>query len=74
MKIFLAAIAPRRTRSKSEATDRLLADYVERATRYLPCSTQLFETESALLEWLDRQPGRTAAYAVLLDSRGRQYT
>jgi 23S rRNA (pseudouridine1915-N3)-methyltransferase len=74
MKIFLAAIAPRRARSKSEATDRLLADYVERAARYLPCSSQLFETEAALLEWLDRQPGRAAAYAVLLDSRGQQYS
>ena len=74
MKIFLAAIAPRRARSKSEATDRLLADYVERAARYLPCTSQLFETEPALLEWLERQPGRAAAYAVLLDSRGQQYT
>ena len=74
MKITLAAIAPRRTRSKSEATDRLLADYIERAARYIPCESQLFESEAAVLDWLDRQPGRTAAYAILLDSRGQQYT
>lgn len=74
MKILLAAIAPRRSRSKSEATDRLLADYVERAARYLPCKSQLFDTEPALLDWLNRQPGREAAYAILLDSRGQQYT
>jgi 23S rRNA (pseudouridine1915-N3)-methyltransferase len=74
MKITPAAIVPRRSRIKSEATDRLLNDYVERAARYLPCGSQLFETEPALLEWLDRQPGRAPAYAILLDSRGQQYT
>src|SRR5437879_1188063 len=67
MKITFAAIAPRRTRSKSEATDRLLADYIERAGRYIPCESELFDSEAAVLGWLDRQPGRTSAYAVLLD-------
>ena len=74
MKITLAAVSPRRTRSKLEATDRLVADYVERASRYIACESQLFESEAAVLEWLDRQPGRAPAYAVLLDSRGQQYT
>jgi 23S rRNA (pseudouridine1915-N3)-methyltransferase len=74
MKITLAAVAPRRARSKSEASDRLIADYIERATRYVPCESELFESETAVLEWLDRQSGRTPAYAILLDSRGQQYT
>jgi 23S rRNA (pseudouridine1915-N3)-methyltransferase len=74
MKITLAAVSPRRNRSKSEATDRLLADYIERAGRYIPCDSELFESEAAVLEWLDRQPGRTPAYAILLDSRGQQYS
>ncbi len=74
MKITLAAVAPRRTRNKADATDRLLDDYVERSARYAPCETQLFDSEASLLEWLDRQPGRVAAYAVLLDSRGKQYS
>jgi 23S rRNA (pseudouridine1915-N3)-methyltransferase len=74
MKISQAAIAPRRARAKSEATDRLLMDYVERSARYVPCEAQLFESEPALLEWLDRNPSRTAAYVILLDSRGQQYT
>jgi 23S rRNA (pseudouridine1915-N3)-methyltransferase len=74
MKITLAAVAPRRTRSKTEASDRLIADYIERATRYIPCDSELFESETRVLEWLDRQSGRTAAYAILLDSRGQQYT
>jgi 23S rRNA (pseudouridine1915-N3)-methyltransferase len=74
MKITLAAIAPRRTRLKSEASDRLIADYMERATRYIPCDSELFDSEAAVLDWLDRQAGRTPAYAILLDSRGQQYT
>lgn len=73
MKITLAAIGPRGTRTKSEATDRLLADYVERAGRYIPCESQIFDSETAILDWLDRQPGR-ASYTILLDSRGQQYT
>jgi 23S rRNA (pseudouridine1915-N3)-methyltransferase len=74
MKITLAAIAPRRTRSKSEGADRLVADYLERAARYMPCEARFFDSEAALLEWLDRQPGRTPVSAILLDSRGQQYT
>ena len=74
MKITLAAIAARRTRSKSEVTDRLLADYIERAARYVPCDARFFDSEAAVLDWLDGQPGRTPAYAILLDSRGHQYT
>lgn len=74
MKVTLAAVVPRRSRSKSEATDRLFADYLERVARYVPCDSQLFESEAAILDWLDRQVGRTPAYAILLDSRGQQYT
>ncbi len=74
MKITLAAIAPHRTRSKSEASDRLIADYIERAARYAPCDSELFDSERAVLNWLDRQSGRTPAYAVLLDSRGQQFS
>lgn len=74
MKITHAAIAPRRTRSKTEMTDRLLADYIERSARYIPCDSQLFDSEMSLLEWLDRSSNRMPAYAILLDSRGQQLT
>ena len=74
MKITLAAVFPRRARSKSEATDGLFAEYMERATRYVPCDSQVFETEAGVLDWLERQPGRAPAYAILLDSRGQQFT
>jgi 23S rRNA (pseudouridine1915-N3)-methyltransferase len=74
MKITLAAVLPRRSRTKSEATDRLFADYLERSARYLPCDSYLADTEPALLEWLGKQPGRVPAHAILLDSRGQQPT
>ena len=72
MKIILAAVLPRRSRTKSEPSDRLLADYTERIARYASCDSEVFETEAALLEWLTRQPGRAPAHAILLDSRGKQ--
>jgi 23S rRNA (pseudouridine1915-N3)-methyltransferase len=72
MKITLAATLPRRSRSKAEPTDRLLADYIERIAHYLPCDSQLFDNEAAVLDSIDRQPGRPAAFAILLDSRGQQ--
>jgi 23S rRNA (pseudouridine1915-N3)-methyltransferase len=74
MKITLAAVGPRRPRSKSEASDRLIADYIERASRYGPCDSEVFDSETAVIDWLDRQAGRTPAYAILMDSRGQQYT
>jgi len=72
MKITLAAVLPRRSRTKSEPSDRMLADYIERTSRYVPCEAQLFDTEAALLDWFARQPGRAPAHAILLDSRGKQ--
>jgi len=74
MKITLAAITSRRARSKSEPTDRLFADYLERSTHYSSCDSEHFESESALLDWLDRQSGRSSAHAILLDSRGQQFS
>lgn len=74
MRIVLTAIAPRRSRTKSEATDRLLADYIERCGRYMPCDSQIFDEESAFLEWLSKQSGRGPAYTILLDSRGQQFS
>jgi 23S rRNA (pseudouridine1915-N3)-methyltransferase len=74
MKVSLAAVLPRASRTKAEPTDRLLADYVARISRYTPCDSQLFDTEASLLESLDQRPGRGRAFAILLDSRGRQLT
>jgi 23S rRNA (pseudouridine1915-N3)-methyltransferase len=71
MKITLAAILPRR-RSKSEAIDHLIVEYVERSARYVPSESVLFDSETTFLEWIDQQQGRAPTYAILLDSRGQQ--
>ena len=71
MKITLTAIVPRRSRTKADAFETLLADYTTRAARYTPTNTQLFETEPDFLDWTSTQPGRTTPYAILLDSRGK---
>jgi 23S rRNA (pseudouridine1915-N3)-methyltransferase len=74
MKITLIAISPRRNRAKSDLTDKLQSDYLSRTSNLILCDSQLFETESAFLQWLDRQVARTPAYLVLLDSRGKQFS
>jgi len=74
MKLVLAAVLSRQSRAKSEASDRLVDDYIARATRYIACDSQLFDTETAFFDWFERQRGRTPAYGILLDSRGQQFT
>jgi 23S rRNA (pseudouridine1915-N3)-methyltransferase len=74
MKLVLAAVLSRQSRAKSEASDRLVDDYIARAARYIACDSQLFDTETAFVDWFERQRGRTPAYAILLDSRGQQFT
>jgi 23S rRNA (pseudouridine1915-N3)-methyltransferase len=70
--IVLTSIQARRGSARSDPAAQLIADYTARITRYEPCNWQIFVTEVALLEWVGRQPGRAPAYAVLLDSRGKQ--
>ena len=48
--------------------------YLDRCSPFAHCHSESFKTEDALLDWLDRQQGRTPIMAVLLDSRGRQMT
>lgn len=73
MKLVLAAINPTRSRAKSDAAATLATDYIARAGRYMPCESQVFSSEAALLAALDR-PSRTAPVLVLLDSRGQLLT
>jgi len=74
MKIILTAIAPKKSRTKSEATDRLIADFTARASRYLSTEQHLLDSEAAFLDYLDHQPGRSPAHLILLDSRGQLLT
>jgi len=48
------------------------AEYLTRISRYAQSDSQLFNSEEAFLDWLTRQSGRIPAYAILLDSRGKQ--
>jgi 23S rRNA (pseudouridine1915-N3)-methyltransferase len=72
MNITLAAILPRSSRSKNEPGEQFFADYHTRISRYTHCDSQLFDTEPAFFAWLDRLAGRSPAYLILLDSRGKQ--
>lgn len=72
MKILLAAVVPRRARTKADAFETLIADYTARSARYTSTESQLFDSESDLLDWIATQSGRVAPYAILLDSRGKQ--
>src|ERR1017187_4776358 len=72
MHLTLAHIGARHG-SKDEF-DALTQIYLDRCSAFARCQSEAFRTEEAMLEWLARQQGRTAAVAVLFDSRGRQMT
>jgi 23S rRNA (pseudouridine1915-N3)-methyltransferase len=72
MKITLAAVLLRR--SLPEIGGRWFDDYLNRIVRYTPCDSQTFESEKALLGSLERHHGRSRPYAILLDSRGQEYS
>ncbi|HVC47063.1 MAG TPA: 23S rRNA (pseudouridine(1915)-N(3))-methyltransferase RlmH [Terracidiphilus sp.] len=80
MQLTLAHIGARP--NARDPLDALTADFLARCSILAPAQSRAqsaaqahaFRTEQALLEWLDRAPGRTRPLAVLLDSRGRQFT
>jgi 23S rRNA (pseudouridine1915-N3)-methyltransferase len=72
MNLTLAHIGARP--GSKDQFDALTAVYLGRCSAFAHCKTEAFRTEESLLDWLERQQGRTPAVAVLLDSRGRQMT
>src|SRR5450631_2472257 len=72
MQVALAHIGARP--GSKDSLDPLINTYLERCSAFARCQTEAFGNEEAMLEWLERQQGRTPAVAVLLDSRGRQMT
>jgi len=54
--------------------EALTAIYLGRCSAFAHCKAEAFRTEEALLDWLERQQGRTPIVAVMLDSRGKQMT
>jgi 23S rRNA (pseudouridine1915-N3)-methyltransferase len=73
MKFFLAAISPKRNPSSGPAAE-LLQLYLERATRYTPCTFRVFPTEAKLLDFIADAATRTRPALLLADSRGQQLT
>jgi 23S rRNA (pseudouridine1915-N3)-methyltransferase len=72
MQIVLAHIGPKP--SSKDPFDSLSSMYLDRTSAYAKCQAESFRTETALLDWLDRQQRRSPAVKVLLDSRGRNMT
>jgi 23S rRNA (pseudouridine1915-N3)-methyltransferase len=72
VKLFLTSISPARSRPRSSPAETLAADYLARVSRYIPCTTQIHDSEAALFTWIDRQSNRTAPILILLDSSGKQ--
>jgi len=72
MNLTLAHIGARP--AAKDEFEALTALYLKRCSALAHCKSEAFRTEKALLDWLDRQQGRTPVVAVLLDSRGRQMT
>jgi 23S rRNA (pseudouridine1915-N3)-methyltransferase len=72
MQLTLAHVGTRT--SSKDGFDALTNVYLDRCSIFARSSAASFKTEAALLEWFDRQQGRTPAIPVLLDSRGRQLT
>jgi 23S rRNA (pseudouridine1915-N3)-methyltransferase len=72
--VVIASVGSTRTRAKSEPAEALVANYITRASHYLPSSAKAFESEASLLEWVERAASRSPAYLILLDSRGTQHS
>jgi len=70
MRLTLAHIGARS--SSKNGLDAQVRMYLERCSSYAQCGAEAYRSEEALLEWLGKQAGRTPAFSVLLDSRGRQ--
>lgn len=72
MQLTLAHIGARP--GSKDGFDSQIDTYLERCSGFARCRTEAFRTEEALLDWLNRQHGRTPVVPVFLDSRGRQMT
>jgi 23S rRNA (pseudouridine1915-N3)-methyltransferase len=75
MLMTVAHIGPKSGKSGAKSYyDALTRMYLDRIGPYIPCQAEVFASEAAFLAWLShpKQSGRTAAFPVLLDSRGRQ--
>lgn len=70
MQVTLAHVGTRA--GSADAYDGLVRGYLKRCAGFMDCGTEVFRSETALLDWLARRKGRTEAALLLLDGRGRQ--
>ncbi len=70
MRVSLAGVMGAGRRRRGEPAFALVEEYLRRASAYVPCEFQSFETESALLRGVERRSGRVATALVLFDGRG----
>jgi 23S rRNA (pseudouridine1915-N3)-methyltransferase len=68
VKLILAAVAHRH---RNPLLDPAAQAFLDRLEHYTPVATAAFPDEPALFEFASRQSGRTAAWLVLVDSRGK---
>jgi 23S rRNA (pseudouridine1915-N3)-methyltransferase len=71
MKLLLASIAPRAGSGPAQA---LLDQYTTRIAAYSPIDTEIYRSETALLDSLTRHRTRSEPLLILLDSRGTQHS
>jgi 23S rRNA (pseudouridine1915-N3)-methyltransferase len=74
LKLILASISPRKSRSKSAPAEALFDEFLSRAARYTPTEAGIFDAEPALLAATERRPNQPAATLILCDSTGELLT
>ncbi len=72
--LTLATILPKRTKAKSDEISTLVTQYLARAAKYLPTTSDTFDTEESFFAYAARQPNRPAAQTILFDPRGQLAT
>ena len=71
LNLTLAFVAQR---SRSDLLGPATKLYLDRISPYAPVESVAFRTEEALFEYVARQRARTAAWLVLLDSKGEAFS
>jgi 23S rRNA (pseudouridine1915-N3)-methyltransferase len=74
LKLILASISPRKSRSKNAPAEALFDDFLARAVRYIPTEAAIFDSEVSLLAATERRPNQSAATLILCDSSGELLT
>jgi 23S rRNA (pseudouridine1915-N3)-methyltransferase len=70
MQVTLAHVGARG--GAKDAFEEMVSRYLKRCSGVMRCTAEAFRSEKALLEWMDKQRGRTNATVLFLDGRGRQ--